>query len=76
MLQSELANGLASLLFIAGVDGHGRTAGDDGLLASLTLGLGAITGIFDSGLRDLVIRELFYAWVGHGCLMWDEAAGF
>jgi hypothetical protein len=66
VLQSELANGLASLLLVAGVNGDGSAAGDGGLVAGLGLGLGAVTHVLNGGLGDLVVREFFYPGARHG----------
>ena len=69
VLQAELANGLASLLLVARVDGDSGTAGDGGLVASLRLGGAA--GILNVGLGDLLIGKLFNTGVGH-CVLLDK----
>lgn len=63
VLQAELANGLASLLLVARVDGDSGTTGDGGLIASLRLGGAA--GILNVGLGNLLVGELFNTGVGH-----------
>ena len=56
MLQTKLANGLASLLLVAVVDGDRGTAGDGGLLASVRVRVAA--GFLDV-LGGLLIRDFF-----------------
>jgi hypothetical protein len=63
VLQTELANGLASLLLVARVNGNSSTTGDGGLLTGL--GLRGVGGVLDVGLGDLLIGELFDTGVGH-----------
>jgi hypothetical protein len=65
MLQSELGNGLASLLLVARVDSDRGARGDVGF-ALLALGLVAGVFLLDLGVLLLgLIGKLFNAWVGH-----------
>src|SRR5699024_823780 len=64
MLQTKLANGLAGLLLVPGMDGDRGTAGDGGLLASVRVRVAA--GFLDV-LGGLLIRDFFNTGVGHFC---------
>jgi hypothetical protein len=69
VLQSELGNGLASLLLVARVHSDRGARGDVGLAL---LALGLVAGLVLLNLDVLLlglIRKLFNAWVGHfdGC---------
>jgi hypothetical protein len=69
VLQSELGDGLASLLLVARVDSDRGARGDVGL-ALLALGLVAGLILLDLDVLLLgLVGELFNAWVGHvgGC---------
>jgi hypothetical protein len=77
VLQSELGNGLASLLFVARVHSYCGARGDVGL-ALLALALGLVAGflLLDLGVLLLgLIGKLFNAWVGHfdGCGDWSKS---
>jgi hypothetical protein len=65
VLQSELGDGLASLLLVAGVDSDRGTRGDVGLTL---LALRLVAGLLLLNLDVLLLRligELLNAWVGH-----------
>jgi hypothetical protein len=69
VLQSELGDGLASLLLVARVNGYCGARGDVGLAL---LALGLVAGLLLLNLDVLLlglIGKLFNAWVGHfdGC---------
>lgn len=72
MLESKLADGLASLLLVAGVNGDSSTTWDGRLLGAFSLTLclrfGAISSIFDTRLGDFLVGEFFYPWVRHFCI--------
>jgi hypothetical protein len=68
VLQSQLGDGLASLLLVAGVHSDGGTCGDARLLLTCRLSLGLVAGFRILNLCDLLVLvgELFDTWVGHG----------
>lgn len=65
MLQSELANCFSGLLLVAGENGNAGATRNVELLGAFITGLG-VGALLDSGL-DILLGELFYSWVGHGC---------
>ena len=69
MLESKLANCLASLLLVAAVDGNSRTGRDVGLALTgtfLVLGVGGVRSLLGGGLLGgLVVWELFNTRVRH-----------
>ena len=76
VLQAELRNGLASLLFVARVHCDRGSGGDGGLAALLSVRVGRVFGILDLG--DLLlglVREFLNAWVSHGCGVWWTRRG-
>jgi len=66
MLETELSNGLACFLLVAGVDGHRGACRETGLALALALGVRA--GLCILHLSDFLVRlvrEFLNAWVGH-----------